>query len=337
VDHNIHSCSCIHLAFNFFTSKERPHSVKNKPLRRFKDPERTNSASVIADKVFFAGIEDKGYVYLKVINRLEPSSRSRCLAVLEVHPEGYVDAVATAACEHLLAVVIGGGGVGKASLWHVQDETWLADLDIHMSAEEILPFACAMSRNLLAITATRDFYDEATQESRKSYETLFWQVNTSQPTAKSSQFLTSVDAVCTESWWTEHPNPTMNVQMNERWICEWPERGNELRFMKKDDILSGIQGKMAPHAQNSGDLWRRLKLDTGMGDEVYISCFCLEPGNSSRVAVETALWKDEDDDEDEDEDEDEKQEEKQAGLETQPSGFLWFFCFCFFVFLVFFT
>jgi hypothetical protein len=206
-----------------------------------------------------------------------------------------------------------------------------------MSAEEILPFACAMSRNLLAITATRDFYDEATQESRKSYETLFWQVNTSQPTAKSSQFLTSVDAVCTESWWTEHPNPTMNVQMNERWICEWPERGNELRFMKKDDILSGIQGKMAPHAQNSGDLWRRLKLDTGMGDEVYISCFCLEPGNSSRVAVETALWKDEDDDEDEDEDEDEKQEEKQAGLETQPSGFLWFFCFCFFVFLVFFT
>ncbi len=134
----------------------------------------------------------------------------------------------------------------------------MADLDIRsqfLSEDLIFPFAFAMRKNVLAVTAAI----QSRIENRKSYKTLFWQVNTNQPTAtSSSHFLTSVDVPA--AW------RMINVQMNERWICEWPDIGIELLFMKKSDVFSGIQSQLAEPALTarsleSGDPWRRVKLD----------------------------------------------------------------------------
>jgi hypothetical protein len=105
-------------------------------------------------------------------------------------------------------------------------------------------------KNLLAVTATI----QSRIENRKSYKTLFWQVNTNQPTATSSHFLTSVDVP--EAW------RLINVQVNERWICEWPDSGIELLFMKKkSDIFSGIQSQLAEPALTTHSSWGLVKLD----------------------------------------------------------------------------
>jgi hypothetical protein len=134
-----------------------------------------------------------------------------------------------------------------------------------------------MRKNLLAVTAAI----QSRIENRKSYKTLFWQVNTNQPTATSSHFVTSVDVPA--AW------RMINVQMNEKLICEWPDIGIELLCMKKSDIFSGIQSQLAEpaltaHSQESGDPWRRVKLD--FQGTVKFTSVCLEPGNSSRLAVE---------------------------------------------------
>ena len=303
-DHDVLSCSCIHLAFNFFTSKERPHSAQKKPSQHFGDWNAdvftyyaTLACSVIADKVFIAGFLDKDHVNLKVIDRLEPNTQSRFLGTLalELHHQVHLNIVETAACDHLLAVLIGSSSarVAKVSLWNVEDETWLVDLDIKLSSHENV-HDLAMSKNLLAVTV-ENFINKV-----KRVTTLFWQLNTSQPTATSAHFLTSLDFVrqytgVSPDW---RPSYDPKLQMNERWICEWSAGGLEIQFMKKSDIFSGIRSQLAEpvpsaNAQDSGEHhWRSVRVGRDIPAIfsirlVSISYVCLQPGNSSRLVVET--------------------------------------------------
>ncbi len=133
-DHDILSCSCIHLAYSTSSPPKKGRTrLKKSPVEHFETWETITSASVIADKVFFAGISQKVNVYHKVIDRLEPHSQSRCFCILELDPEAYVEIVETTACERLLSVLVGGGGEGTISLWNVQDETCLAVEEMEQS------------------------------------------------------------------------------------------------------------------------------------------------------------------------------------------------------------
>jgi hypothetical protein len=184
-DHNILACSCIHLAFNFFTRKGKTfHGRGFSELS--KSYENRKTVGIMTDKLFFSTTDEEKQVSLKVINRQEPECQERILKTLapqqidEDDEEMVAVDVDMVCCENLLVVLV--FETGQVSLWDGKNETWLADLDISsvFTHDQFETRELTVSKDLLAVYVSG---------SGLRNRVLFFHLNTGQPAATPPQLI----------------------------------------------------------------------------------------------------------------------------------------------------
>jgi len=189
LDHNILVCSCIHLAFNFFTRKENTFLAGGFSALPIRMSGRI-PVGIMSDKLFFATANEENMVYIKVINRLELESQPRMLKTLAAK-NLYVHMVC---CENLLVVLV---NTNQVSLWNGKNETWLADLDISSIIPDDYLYACevTVSKDLLTVHG----YGNDLKE-----RVVFFRLNTGEPAATLPQLIGTVKIKYGDGDWDEH-------------------------------------------------------------------------------------------------------------------------------------
>jgi hypothetical protein len=284
-DHDSVACTCVYLAFDFFTREETILTSWTKILNEVssrgvpEDALNCKILTVMSDKVIYRVLHGKRILSLMVINRLDPGSQPRILELplelVSAHFGGmrmgnYGDAQIVA-CDNLLAVmftVYSGREIVKVFLWNGQDETWLPHLDLRELMDRYCcPVDIAICRNLLAVTVS--IFDAS-----QNNITFFWKLNTSEPSATSTQFLGTV----------LYPNVRIaSILMNEKWIVAW--RYGDILFIEKAKLFD--QNQIAVEAQEVDlrqplSLWRLMIVNDS---KRYVSYVSLEPGISTNLAV----------------------------------------------------
>jgi len=270
-DHNILACSCIHLAFNFFTRKEK--TILGRGFSELsKVYANRNPVGIMTDKLFFSTADEEKQVFLKVINRQEPECLERILKTLVPQQSNDYDNsdcsavnVHMVCCENLLVVLV--VETGQVSLWDGKNETWLADLDISsvITHDQFETREVTVSKNLLAVKVSVDgFWNRV----------LFFRLNTGQPAATPPKFIGMVEIKLGQF-----------VHMNEKWVGLWLAACRELVVIKNTELFSEHQSQVAEIAtvadpQQSGNLWRNV------GHAKDASYLNLQPGSSNHLAVE---------------------------------------------------
>ncbi len=270
LDHNILACSCIHLAFNFFSQKDKTFLGQGFAKQSFDRPGKGIPVGIMADKLFFATANEEKQVCLKVINRLKPECEPRLLETPAEQRNASLECgldVQMVSCENLLVVLVYEGG--QVSLWNGKEETWLSDLDlsVHIPYDHFNILEVAVSKNLLAVSANVNSME---------FRTHFFRVNTSQPAAFPPQFLGAV---------TIPKFGLVNVHLNERWVGMRRLEDRELLVIKKAELFTEDQSQVADMAkvvdsQRAGSLWHEVRY---VRNASYVN---LQPGNSSHLAVE---------------------------------------------------
>jgi hypothetical protein len=278
-DHNILACPCIHLAFNFFTKKEKTFPGRGFSVRPIDYTNRI-PVGIMADKLFFATADEEKQVSLKVINRQELGCQERILktlAPLQRNDYDYEDGekmdavnVDMVCCENLLVVLV--FETGRVSLWDGKNETWLADLDISsvITHDPFWTHELTVSKDLLAVYVSGDDLGN---------RVLFFRLNTGQPDATSPQLIGMVKIKFGEIF----------VHMNEKWVGLWRVNVRKLVVIKKTELFSEHQSQVAKIAnvadpQQAGNLWRNVG---HVKDANYLN---LQPGSSNHLAVENELF-----------------------------------------------
>jgi hypothetical protein len=135
-NHNTRTCSCNHLAFNYFTTSIQENSLSSRGISQ---QCKGRHVGLMSDKLFFVTASEERKFSVMVFNRLDPSSLPQPLKTPvehQSHQETVIYAVMLTAFEDLLAVVWVTDTSGIASPWNGQNETWLRD--IFMS--QFIPF-----------------------------------------------------------------------------------------------------------------------------------------------------------------------------------------------------
>jgi hypothetical protein len=135
-DHDNGECSCIDLAFNFFSGKS---SVLAQGIsRECLDKYLCMPATTMSDKVIYVDVDEYGKVSLRVIDRLDAGSQPQILE-LPIEQEDEKDYILhccdtrIVASDNLLAVLSReNSGILKVFLWSRESETWLADQTLHI-------------------------------------------------------------------------------------------------------------------------------------------------------------------------------------------------------------
>ena len=275
-DHNILACSCIHLAFNIFTGKEKTFSGRGFSELSMKYAQRRIPVGIMTDKLFFATADEENQVFLKVINRREPECQERILktfAPWEMNEDDEeMDAVNIhmVCCENLLVVLF--FETGQVSLWDGENETWLADLDISsvITHDQFETREITVSKDLLAVYVS--VYDLGNR-------VLFFRLNTGQPAATHPQLVGMVEIKFGQ----------ISVHMNEKWVGLWRVNGRELVVIKKTELFSGDQSQVAKIAKVA-DPKQAINLWRNVGHAKNASYLNLQPGSSNHLAVEHKLF-----------------------------------------------
>jgi hypothetical protein len=201
-DHNILACSCIHLDFNFFTSRrEKTFSGRGFSKLAMDYERKIFPVGVMVDKLFFATADkEKQQVSLKVVNRLEPDCQAKIIKIIVVQFED--DNVQMVCCENLLVVLF--FETGQVSLWDGKNETWLADLDISLGIpnnDHFYSHEVTLNKDLLALYL---------YGSHLRNRVLFFRLNTSQTAATPPQLIGVVEI---------NFQMLVVVHMNEKWVA----------------------------------------------------------------------------------------------------------------------
>ncbi len=267
-DHDNEKCSCIDLAFNFFSGKS---SVLAQGFsRKCLDTYLRMPATTMSDKVIYMDVDEHDKVLLRVIDRLDAGSQPQILELPIEQEDDYVlhwKNTQIVACDNLLAVSIRqASGILKVFLWNIESETWLADLDITHFIPNSNVQCFTITRNLLAVTAQSD---------NESNDSFFWRLDTRHPDAFLPQFLGKV---------IDRPGNGVSVIMNDKWIVLCYSDG--IRSIERTRLFCGDQDHVAVEAQQvNPELphpWQLVKLN----DMDYSSVSAtLEPGSSNRLAV----------------------------------------------------
>jgi hypothetical protein len=270
-DHNVLDCNCVHLAFNFFTQKKRLKTDSN-ILRIRQVCNSIQCWCIMGEKIFLGCVED-GQEKFKVFNRLTPEAEPRVVSI----PAHYQDGISWAGMstyEDLLVVWLSGDQEQVVSLWNGNDEVWLEDLDIssrtpgNHNVEDV-----ALSKNLIAVSFNGD----------QAARTLFWLVNTSQPTNLSTQFMGTVSHVYTFF--------EIKVFMNERFVGFYYRFDNdfseELLVIDQKKLFNDNRSYVAERARLvdpnfAGNDWCSIE-EVAFGQVI---AFKMEPGKSVRLAGE---------------------------------------------------
>jgi hypothetical protein len=271
-DHNVSTCSCIHLAFDFFTGQqEKPEFVAgtSKPLfdeslcRYINYP-----PCILGEKLFFEALDEEGWA-LKVMNRLEPENEPR---VLQEEITGVWD-VKMVSCGDLLAILLLGKQI--VSLWNGRDERWLADVDVASNLQlnrfDLIDIAdIGVSSNLMALSV-------GTKKLRNCLR--FWRLETDQQAGMTPYFIGMVQI---------RDRSLKNIQINEKWVVIW--LGDDLHYIDQSDLFTEDKSQIAASAnvansEETGNKWRQIGLENGRG-KGQLWYLRLQPGHSSHVAVE---------------------------------------------------
>jgi hypothetical protein len=281
-DHNIITCSCIHLAFDIFTGqKKNPEFLvgTSKLLFDQKICRYINyryPLCILGEKLFFEALDGEGWT-LKVMNRLEPESEPRVLRTLAEADR----AAQMVSCGDLLAILL----VGKqiVSLWNGRDEMWLADVDVASNLQ--------LDRCHLALNGDIGVSSNLLAVSGRSIELgnclLFWQLDSGQRAGMDPYFIGMVQILNGTSTGSQVP-----IHINDKWVGIWlfGDQKQDLHYIDQSDLFTEDKSQIAASAnvadsEEAGNKWRQFKLEKERGWRVlrYVS---LQPGHSSHVAVE---------------------------------------------------
>jgi hypothetical protein len=280
-DHNISTCSCIYLAFDFFTGQqEKPEFVSGTSkqlLKYFCGYWYHYPFGIIGEKVFFAAaLDEKGHEFtLKVMNRLEPESEPRVLRTpaQEEGEERTGEPGLLMVCGDLLALLIPRKKI--VSLWNGRDERWLADVDVasNLQLDRFWVVDIGGSSNLLGLTFG----------SFGGGGLLFWRLDTDQQAGMVPYFIGMVQL-----------NKTLErIHINEKWVAIWlvDDQKQDLLYIDQSDLFTEDKSQIAASAnvadsEEAGNKWRQFRVEDGTSASVKYRYVRLQPGHSSHVAVE---------------------------------------------------
>jgi hypothetical protein len=279
-NHNTSTCSCIHLAFNYFTTTSRQEKslsgrgISNQCTGR---GGKSSYVAYMADKLFFATASEERNVSIMVFNRLEPNSLPRPLTTPVEHQSHEASVLNDAnmiACEDLLAVLW--CDTGNVSLWNGQSETWLSDIDMSLFIpHRYVTHEIAVSKDMLAVLLHVNDLGDGLRD-----KILFFRLNTSRPTADiPPQFMGTVQIT---------KGGLTSILMNEKWFFIFTLDRQELLAIQKLDLFSEDQSRVADIAKVAETLqeespWRYLIVNY---TDAHMRYLYLQPGNSSHLAVE---------------------------------------------------
>jgi hypothetical protein len=279
-DHNISTCSCILLAFDFFTGQqEKPVIVSGtskKLLNYFSGSWYRYPFGIIGEKLFFAALDESGEKFtLKVINRLEPESEPR---VLQGEITGGMWNANLVSCGDLLALLIPRKEI--VSLWNGRDERWLADVDVasnhQLNRFDLIDIAdIGVSSNLLGLLV---------RSIKLGNCLLFWRLETDQQAGMVPYFIGMVQI---------RYNSRTRIHINEKWVVIWlcGDQKQDIHYIDQSDLFTEDKSQIAASANvadsdEAGNKWRQLGVEGGVCRHVS-----LQPGHSSHVAMSTRVFR----------------------------------------------
>ncbi len=291
-NHSISTCSCIHLAFGFFTQKKSPSVLVKRCSRSIPGGASGETFVVRGQKVFVSTLKN-GTFSIKVLDRLKPDKEPE----MWILPESYGRPGASIATykdfmaillqrqqetnifsERVLWVLVLDGR-NETSFW--LDNSQLAEFDI--TPDKFRPRIVTLGKNLLAVCGyTRD------SEITFNYWLVLWKVNTSQTTSgspphvlgvlKVSSFLGPSDLLVNEKFFLILKKSLIN-------------KLSDIMVIEKTKLFAEDQNQVAENAKKidpslPGNPWRLLKVCSSLDeeDDEGIRAY-LEPGNSSRLAL----------------------------------------------------
>jgi hypothetical protein len=277
-DHNVSTCSCIHLAFDFFTG---PEFVAGTSKRLVNHYFQKYPFSIVGEKVFFAAREKVGKFKLKVMNRLKLERKPRVLRT-PAEEEGEeitgVRDVQMVSCGDLLAILLLGKQI--VSLWNGRDERWLADVDVasNLQLDRFHVVDIGVSSNLLAVSVRNIELGNCL---------LFWRLDTVQRAGMDPYFTGMVQILNGTSTGSQ-----ATIHINDIWVGIFCFGDQDLRIIDQSDLFTEEKSQIAAsankvHSEEAGNKWRQIIVNNATTAVRYVS---LQPGHSSHVAAEVEYF-----------------------------------------------
>ena len=299
-DHDIATCSCIHIVFRLLVFAENT-ATKFKQMDFGGRGFVHTPCATTATKLFFGTTAEK-QTRIHVVDRLRLNTTGRILKKPGAEVAEH-EAVRLYCCGDLLVILQRRITTYDCirlrdftiSLWSASSEAWFGELDFlcRIPADLLNKYHermdrhdghtveisdIAISKNMLAVHIFNSNYDGASLLAMHVNVTLFWRIYTSQTEL---QFLTAVRHARTEDCWDDDGW----IFMNETFFACYRYRPGDSDL----EVFNIASGQLAPESRlvilNKEDWW---------GDCGNTLSLKLEPGESGRLAVhykETGLFK----------------------------------------------